>query len=631
MSKHWDNLCTYKALKDGWYLASRDLRNDFLQIPFLKEQFAVFLEENLNELVRQLQSEIFIHRDVINVSIAKGNLSTRPGSFIPLQSRIVLFSAIKLVASELDKHLPQEVFSCRVRDKIDDRLFKESSLSKPPFITNKKISEEIDPFKPWSYNWLAFEEKSIEVGIHGDYPFLVTSDISAYFENIQLGIMRDQLLEYLPKEQQLINLFISAFEGWTTTTPQGRYYLRGIPQGTDISRFFGNLFLAPIDVELKKLANKMDLKYYRYMDDIRIFSKKEKEAKEAILNLERLVRQRHLNLQSAKTKIYNENSKEISYLLIDERMTKFNELSEEKRSNSIDQRPFIKNLEKLQKAEPKSFNQGAQKIHRARKSLTGLSDRLFRRMVMLYIHLGDKTIIPRLLLELERNDDQRYAQIMVSASKKFPRLTSIQTQLLKLMNENDHLQSSREATFLEACRYQSRIKSDIIKKCTEYAKGHKKSSEVRVQALLLIARTKIDEKIIDWVQKLFEKENNVQIKRAASLILIRTRGEDNKNFIKKIVFHPNDELKLFGKYLYACKTDVRVAKNILKQAFKSDYPWLLVDYVPLLFLQLQSENYKIRCEVKRAIHKNKANHEHINMDMRDLLKKLLNWAKNDSS
>lgn len=40
MGDIWDKLCTYKALKDGWYLASHDLRQDFIEVPFIKEQFA---------------------------------------------------------------------------------------------------------------------------------------------------------------------------------------------------------------------------------------------------------------------------------------------------------------------------------------------------------------------------------------------------------------------------------------------------------------------------------------------------------------------------------------------------------------------------------------------------------------
>ena len=237
MGELWDKLCTYEALKDGWYLASKDIGKDFIEIPFLKEQFASSLESNLKELVRQLKTEHFRHQNVIRTSVSKGNLSTRPGAFIPLESRIILFAALKLTAKQLDEHLVEGVFSCRVKKTIKRGLFKESALDLPPFLKSKTVRRLINPFEVWYGAWPAFEKASEDICIHGDYPYLAISDISAYFENIQLEILRDQLFDLLPNEQQIINLIISAFAFWTSETPQGRQYMRGIPQGSDVSSF----------------------------------------------------------------------------------------------------------------------------------------------------------------------------------------------------------------------------------------------------------------------------------------------------------------------------------------------------------------------------------------------------------
>ena len=61
MSNFWKKLCTYEALKGGWYLTLRDLQEDFIEIPFLMDQFASSLDANLKELVRQLTTEQFRH------------------------------------------------------------------------------------------------------------------------------------------------------------------------------------------------------------------------------------------------------------------------------------------------------------------------------------------------------------------------------------------------------------------------------------------------------------------------------------------------------------------------------------------------------------------------------------------
>lgn len=346
MGTLWDKLCTYKALKDGWHLAQRDLQQDFIEIPFLKEQFASSLDDNLKELMRQLKTEQFRHQNVIRTAVSKGNYSTRPGSFIPLESRIVLFAAIKLIAKRIDDSLIKGVFSYRVKENLEGHhlkggLFKESSLNMPPFVTNKTISQFIDPFEPWYDAWPAFEEASIDICIHRNHPFLAVSDISAYFENIQLEILRDQLLDLLPNEQQITNLFISAFAFWTAETPQGRQYMRGIPQGSDIPRLFGNLFLSPVDKALVSKSKEFGIEYYRYMDDVRIFSKTEAGARAALLKFEEEVRKQHLNLQSAKTKVLT--SKEVSSLLIDKRLTRFKELSEKRKEIKGDSKSSKKN------------------------------------------------------------------------------------------------------------------------------------------------------------------------------------------------------------------------------------------------------------------------------------------------
>jgi hypothetical protein len=634
MSELWDELCTFEALKDGWYLASRDLQQDFIKIPFLKEQFALSLDSNLNELVRQLKTEQFRHQNVIRTAVSKGNLSTRPGSFIPLESRIVLFAAIKLVANQVDKSLIEGVFSCRVKDSLNKKelkkgLFKESSLTFPPFIKNTTISRIIDPFEAWYGAWPAFEQASIDIGIDGDYPYLAISDISAYFENIQLEILRDQLFDLLPNEQQITNLFISAFAFWTAETPQGRQYMRGIPQGSDIPRFFGNLFLGPIDKSLDDVSETLGIKYYRYMDDVRIFAKTDGVAKAALLKFEEEVRGRHLNLQSAKTRVLRQKrSKEVSYLLIDSRLTDFNRLSDklkkEKNQRSFNKEYYLSILSELRERKPDAPWLGEQKIKGAKKPLTGLSDRLFRRIVSTHIALDDRTIVPRLISEISRNSDQRYNRFIIKASQAFPRLSSLQSKLYAMMSDDDQpIAPSREADFLKAFRYQSRVSPKIVEHCKSRAIDNSQDPQVRLQSLALIARTKLDTKTIKQAEVIFDDEENILIKRAASLVLMSRKGDRNEKFTTSLVFHPNNELRKFGRYIHSCKTDLRTANGVLDQAFKNEFPWYLADYIPILFLQSQSSKDDIKNNLKNKILSQKYHKTHPNMDMRELLNLLL--------
>ena len=508
-------------------------------------------------------------------------------------------------------------------------------LSLPPFITKKTINRVIDPFAAWYGAWPKFETESIAIGIHGDYPYLAVSDISAYFENIQLEILRDQLFDLLPEEQQITNLFISAFAFWTSDTPQGRQYMRGIPQGSDITRFFGNLFLAPIDQSLDAISEDLGIKYYRYMDYIRIFSKNEESAKTALLKFENEVRKQHLNLQTAKTKILREKqSKEITSILIDGRLNEFNQLADNFRKSAIKnsnlEQAYLNKLERLLERNPSVPKLGEQKIKGAQKPLTDLSDRLFRRIVSAYFNLNNSEIIPRLLSEISKNNDQRYARLIVRASQTFPRKKRIQKELLRILT-HEKVATSREAVFLKACRYQSRIFPELVEYCKSSANDNQKGLQVRAQSLLLLARTQLNTPTIVLAEQIFRETENILIKRAASLVLVRQRGDSNKNFVESLIFHPNNELRKFGRYIHSCKTDISIAKNITSQAFKKKHSWLLVDYIPLLFLQSQSSNPEIRENLKNSILQSGAHKNHINMDMRDLLQPLLRWLYTDGS
>ena len=149
---------------------------------------------------------------------------------------------------------------------------------------------------------------------------MATSDIAAYFENIQLPILRDQLLNHHPEEASLVNLLCLFLEAWADRTDEGRAHYRGIPQGNFVSSFLGNLFLMPLDAAFKSFEKNHDIKYFRYMDDVRIFTKTREVARPAVLLMARSLKALHLNVQTAKTRIYDESQSEISKLLIDTRV-----------------------------------------------------------------------------------------------------------------------------------------------------------------------------------------------------------------------------------------------------------------------------------------------------------------------
>ena len=263
MPSLWDKLCDAATLKKGWHLVSHDLSNEFIFVPFEKEQYAFQLDRNLEELSRKLESGEFIDEQAIHGSVPKGLLSTRPADYIPLESRIILFAAITLIAKRIDNQLIEGVTNCRVKNNIKNSLFKQPQIKGIPFLKRSVVDIHLSPFEAWYEAWPlyinVFRRKLVSEG----YRYLAKADISEYFENIHLEILRELLNKNLNSEQNIVNHIYNSYSAWTKRTQSGHRLMRGLPQGSDATRFFGNCFLMPVDEAMSKIPG---IRYYRYMD-----------------------------------------------------------------------------------------------------------------------------------------------------------------------------------------------------------------------------------------------------------------------------------------------------------------------------------------------------------------------------
>ena len=188
----WDQLLDLRTLKLGWHLARRDAKQDFLDLPYYTDAYAVRLERKLREIQRLLATEKYAPSPLTLVEVPKGTLAVRPGSVPALADRIVLQSIVALVAPCVDAQLADAVYSYRLRDKQPDArhgLFRESDVIDLPFLKSRTISRLLDPFESWYDAWPDFDQASKRAFEEEGYNYLAVSDISAYFENIQLLIL----------------------------------------------------------------------------------------------------------------------------------------------------------------------------------------------------------------------------------------------------------------------------------------------------------------------------------------------------------------------------------------------------------------------------------------------------------
>ena len=327
----WEKLLQPKVLKHGWHVSRNDGRVDFVEDQLSIDVFANNLAENISEISKRLATNTYEIRPLLRIDVPKGTLAVRPGSVSTFHDRVVLFSIVLLLAPYIDKKYPDSVYSYRLKKggNIRKSLFVDTDVVDVPFLKKTTILKQIDPFEPWYGNWPKFDEVTRKTFSSDGYRHLAVSDIAAYFENIQLGILRDQLLGHFPDDPKIINLLSDFLETWAIKTDEGPAPLRGIPEGSSISSFIGNLFLLPLDQHFTDFERKHPAKYYGYMDDVRIFSKDIETARRAIFDMDAVLRSLHLNVQSAKTKLLAESRREITHALIDNRLDELNDICDQ--------------------------------------------------------------------------------------------------------------------------------------------------------------------------------------------------------------------------------------------------------------------------------------------------------------
>nr|WP_281722816.1 RNA-directed DNA polymerase [Nitrosomonas nitrosa] len=321
----YQKLCDLNLLKRAWHIARNDSRTAFMYDPYRYSDFGFHLEEYLQNLSQRLRNGSYHPKPLQKIDVPKSSFSVRPGSVLQIEDKIVLFAITCLIAPPLDKRLPPNVYSWRLKKNPKrDELFHDNEILEFTFLKGTTIRKRIEFVEPWYAAWPHFMEESERLYEKEGYQFLVVSDIVAYFENIDLDLLRTLLLQELPQQAKIINFLINLLEYWAWPTPHGAVAPRGIPQGNGVSSFLGNLYLLPLDRAFLSLTRRLDLKYLRYMDDVKVLSRTLASAREALFLMNDKLRGLRLNIQGAKTRILQ--GKEVEAELFDPRLTVVNDV-----------------------------------------------------------------------------------------------------------------------------------------------------------------------------------------------------------------------------------------------------------------------------------------------------------------
>ena len=226
------------------------------------KQFGWRAESYLAELEQALKAEEYQPEPIKRVEIPKAGGKKRPLGIPAVKDRIVQ-TALKLVI-----------------EPIFEREFEESSYGFRPQRSAKDALREVDEL------------------IRQGYTHVVDADLESFFDTIPHAALMRQIEERISDGRvlELIGLFLSQdiIQGMKRWTPTG-----GTPQGAVVSPLLANIYLHPLDRQMKQQGYRM----VRYADDFVVLCRTAQQAQAALEEVKSWVAQNGLRLNGDKTHV----------------------------------------------------------------------------------------------------------------------------------------------------------------------------------------------------------------------------------------------------------------------------------------------------------------------------------------
>jgi len=594
----YNKLSDVALLRRAWHLARRDSRADFTYDPYRFSDFAFRLDDHLKGIAQSLKSGTYHPKPLLTIDVPKSSLSVRPGSTLSIEDKIVLFAIALLIAPPLDRYLPEAVYSWRVKKGTNQKeLFADHEILRFPFLKGTTIQRRVDFVEPWYGAWPEFM-KDLEIAYEKrGYRYMVVSDIVAYFENIDLSLLRELLLRYLPRQPRIINFLINLLEYWSWPAVHGGTSPRGIPQGNGVSSFLGNFYLLPLDMAF---IGHRDIKYLRYMDDVKIMAKDIRMARDSLFLMNEKLRELRLNIQGGKTRILQ--NQEIRDELFDDRLSRVNRLIDEiqKKKNKVSSNER-QNLVIRLKAELKKV--------RGRKGVIRDKElRLFRRLVTGFTLLKHPGMVRIVMQQLERNPDSRLLNSAVRYLRSQERsLRTISDRLAGLLVSGKLLFPYQEAHCLMALRYQRDVTANSWNEARKRLRAKREHWYVRQQAAQLMGLKQLSHRELRGLRRLAAEEANVEVKRAVLHALAQLPRQELAAVSRGLLFETDTKIQRLGRYFSGLLSDKDGGRKRLDSLFSDFREELLVDRLYEVEVLSKAEDLKIRAVVLDKLKKVRKN------------------------
>ena len=252
--------------------------------------FGVNLEENCKVLSKKICDNKYNPSRGFKFYVPKPSYTLRTKTLLYIEDAILYQAIANKIAEKSYGILKQQ------------EQFVFGSVLNPNVQIGEKLLNTKEPnfffFKFWQSLFQKFKESVIQSIEVDKVKYKFETDITGFFDCIPHYNLLEVLSSQFKVEDEILDILSNCLNIWSGTR-DGITPGVGIPQGPVPSFLFANLLLHGLD---EKIINK-GLKYYRYMDDIKIYGYDETELKYSLIVIDKYLKSVGLSINSKKTSI----------------------------------------------------------------------------------------------------------------------------------------------------------------------------------------------------------------------------------------------------------------------------------------------------------------------------------------
>jgi retron-type reverse transcriptase len=252
--------------------------------------FGAQLDKNLKQLSEKLISGKYTPQRGFKYYEPKSSGTQRTKTLLMIEDALVYQAIANVIAARNYDLLAEH----------DDFVF--GSVLMPDSKEGTNLLNQENPkyffFKFWKSLFIRFKDSVIKAIEQDKATHKFETDITGFFDSIPHYNLLLTLSTHFKVEDEILDLLSVCLNAWSGTKESSTPGV-GIPQGPQPSYLLANLLLYPLDKQLISEA----FKYYRYMDDIKIYGYSESELRNVLVLIDNYLKGHGLSINSKKTGI----------------------------------------------------------------------------------------------------------------------------------------------------------------------------------------------------------------------------------------------------------------------------------------------------------------------------------------